>query len=442
MKPEVDKRLGKALSELGPLPVLRGTVARVQALANDTYSLTDDLVAAIERDEAFAMNLLRFANSAAARPIRARSIRQAVTLVGRRAIGRLALEAATYEFLQRFPGSGGASRGQIHVHAVAVAAAAAAIAQRGGAGVETAHLAGLLHDVGKLVLPLAFDAATVDEIALREPVGLRRAALERDHLGVDHAYVGALLARRSDMSDVVCAAIAFHHGGRSGQEAPTPEQASVQLGNALVGMAGGHHPDDELLHVALERLGLSPTELDALAEDSALTRGGVAAGSLAEKITQLERLAHTDELTGLANRRHWVAQVQEALSAGLGGAVLICDVDRFKAINDGHGHRAGDLVLTEVARVVGGQGVAGRLGGDEFALWVPGGKEEGTAAADAILAVADAGLAVEFEPPVTLSIGVACTASHGRELTDLLEAADRALYRAKAAGRRRVEQAV
>ena len=59
--------------------------------------------------------------------------------------------------------------------------------------------------------------------------------------------------------------------------------------------------------------------------------------------------------------------------------MLICDVDGFKSVNDTHGHRAGDLVLTEVARVLARHGVAGRLGGDEFGVWVRG--ERGRAAA-------------------------------------------------------------
>ena len=55
--------------------------------------------------------------------------------------------------------------------------------------------------------------------------------------------------------------------------------------------------------------------------------------------------------------------------------MLICDVDGFKRVNDTHGHRAGDLVLTEVARVLARHGVAGRLGGDEFGVWVREGED-------------------------------------------------------------------
>ncbi len=88
-------------------------------------------------------------------------------------------------------------------------------------------------------------------------------------------------------------------------------------------------------------------------------------------------VAHTDDLTGLHNRRSWLDTVRRELEAGTEGALLLCDVDGFKDVNDAHGHRAGDLVLTEVARVLARHGVAGRLGGDEFGLWVREGESAG-----------------------------------------------------------------
>src|SRR5512135_248974 len=125
--------LDEAIERLGPLPILHGTFTRVLELADDPQSSTAELVAALERDEAFAANLLRLANAAQyARRIRARTIRHAVTLVGRRAVRRLCLEVATYRFLELAPGNGGVSRGQMHVHAVAVAACAHAVAEKAG----------------------------------------------------------------------------------------------------------------------------------------------------------------------------------------------------------------------------------------------------------------------------------------------------------------------
>ena len=167
-----DTRVHDALRRIGPLPVLSGTVARIRTLADDPHGTTSDLVAVIESDEAFAANLLRYANSAAnARPIRARTIRQAVTLLGRRALVRIALEAATYRFLERFPGGAHLSRGQLHVHAVTVAAYAYTTAELRGAHTDTAHLAGLLHDVGKLLMPAAFGVVALEEIASEAPAG-------------------------------------------------------------------------------------------------------------------------------------------------------------------------------------------------------------------------------------------------------------------------------
>src|SRR3954470_58740 len=195
-------RVHHARRRIGPLPVLGGTVSRIRALAGDPHGTTTDLVKVIESDEAFSANLLRYANSAAnARPIRARTIRQAITLLGRRALIRLALEAETYRFLERFPGGAHLSRGQLHVHAVSVAASSFTAAELRGAHADTAHLAGLLHDVGKLLMPAAFGIEAVEKVATEAPMGGARAALERKRLGLDHAAAGGLLVGLSDPAD-------------------------------------------------------------------------------------------------------------------------------------------------------------------------------------------------------------------------------------------------
>lgn len=443
MKPDVRDRLARTIDDIGPLPVLSGTVARVRELAADPDATTPQLVAVIDADESFSANLLRYANSAAyARPLRARTIHQAVTMVGRDALARIATESATYSLLEQLPGAGGRSRGAMHLHAVGVAGCAVELAQRTGASGEVAHLAGLLHDIGKLVLPLAFGEQAIDAIARERPSGTPRVTLERERLGVDHAYAGALLADQEGARGELFQTISFHHGGLPGPECPTREIACVQLANAVVGMLAGEEADQELVHLALGRLDAPPAVLDEVAE-AALPKqpapSAVAGDGLAARIASLERLASTDELTGLANRREWLARSRARLARDERGALLVCDVDRFKQINDGVGHLTADLVLTEIARVLARHGDAGRLGGDEFALWVAcDGAEAAQRAAAAIVAEVAARLPGDGGlPAVTVSIGAALAVGAGLELTQLLETADTALYAAKDAGRAR-----
>ena len=434
-----DTRVHDALRRIGPLPVLGGTVSRIRSLAHDPHGTTTDLVKVIESDEAFSANLLRYANSAAnARPIRARTIRQAVTLLGRRALVRIALEAETYRFLERFPGGAQLSRGQLHVHAVTVAAYAATTAEIAGAHVDTAHLAGLLHDVGKLLMPAAFGVQPLEEIAHEAPYGSPRASLERARLGLDHAAAGALLVGLSEPADDVTRAIAYHHGGPTGLGCPSDESACVQVANILAHTVTGGEIDRDLLGIALERLNATPELLDEVAEKAGVAAVG-AHGDLAAAVGRLEAVAHTDDLTGLHNRRSWIETVRRELAAGHEGALLICDVDGFKAVNDTHGHRAGDLVLTEVARVLARHGLAGRLGGDEFGVWVREGEEPGRRAAARIAEDVQESLPVELvtgAAPIGITVGLAATPPGGAEVMELLEAADRELYAAKPGGRR------
>jgi diguanylate cyclase (GGDEF)-like protein/putative nucleotidyltransferase with HDIG domain len=439
--PKPDTRVLEALHRIGALPVLGGTVARIRALAEDPHGTTADLVTVVESDEAFSANLLRYANSAAAaRPIRARTIRQAITLTGRRRLVRIALEAETYRFLEHFPGGATISRGQLHVHAVNVAAYSLTTAELCGAHGDTAHLAGLLHDVGKLLMPAAFGVAAIERIAREAPSGAARAALERRRLGMDHAAAGAMLVGLSDPHDEVMRAIAYHHGGPGGNASPTSEAACVQIGNAVAHLLTEGETDWTVLNAALERLGRGPDLLDEVAERAGVAAAAAPHGELADQVGRLEAVAHTDDLTGLANRRAWIEAVRREVTARGEGALLICDVDGFKAVNDGHGHRAGDLVLTEVARVLSRHGLAGRLGGDEFGVWVVGDGEAGRRTARAIMDDVAGSLPEPLAggtTPLGVSVGVATVTEAGADVMELLEVADRELYAVKPGGRRR-----
>ncbi|HEU4973942.1 MAG TPA: HDOD domain-containing protein [Baekduia sp.] len=436
--PVAARSVAGAIDELAEFPVLDATVLRIIALCDDEDATAADLVDALERDATFAANLLRFANSAArAHPIRAKTIRQAVMLVGRRALRRLALEAATYRFLERSKGNGRASYGQMHLHAITVALGAAAAAEEARVAADTAHLAGLLHDVGKLVLPRVFGEDECDAVARDAPGGAERVLAERERFGIDHAQCGALLAERWALPADVAAIIAWHHGGPTGVAAPSDDAACVQLADNVAGMLAGQEADHALLEVSLARLGLTADALDVLADKVTHQDGRGEAARLAQRVEELERLSQTDDLTGLANRRHWLQTTRTALAENGGGAIVLCDIDHFRAVNDRHGHAAGDLVLTEIARILARHGHAGRLGGDEFAVLVQGNLPEAAQAAQRIMAQVGEAFEAGSGPKIDLSMGCAAAPTHGDELADLLEAADLALLDAKRAGRSR-----
>jgi diguanylate cyclase (GGDEF)-like protein len=167
----------------------------------------------------------------------------------------------------------------------------------------------------------------------------------------------------------------------------------------------------------------------------------------------LSRLSFSDALTGLANRRRFdeqldvewrrTARQQQPL------AVLMADIDAFKAYNDSLGHAAGDECLCAVAEVIRhttsrAGDFAARYGGEEFVLLIPGLSEvEARAYAEHLRAACEARAlphpASPVGPVVTLSIGVASwVPSPASSPTALFAAADAALYRAKQAGRNRV----
>ena len=163
---------------------------------------------------------------------------------------------------------------------------------------------------------------------------------------------------------------------------------------------------------------------------------------------QLQRLAATDWLTGCLNRGAFTNRVSHALTdSSASGALLILDIDHFKAINDNHGHDRGDDALRLIARtftsVCGPQTLVGRVGGEEFGIFLPGASAaEASNRAETIRnAIAQLTFrATGSHCPLSVSIGVA-TFQGPTDFCTLYRRADAGLYRAKSAGRDRIEVA-
>lgn len=166
------------------------------------------------------------------------------------------------------------------------------------------------------------------------------------------------------------------------------------------------------------------------------------------RFEEVTRLAVSDPLTGLPNRRRFLELAAQTFdrcrSSGQPLATFMVDIDRFKRVNDTYGHRVGDLVLVRVAAciqaVLRSGDIVGRIGGEEIAVVTVATPPDAMALAERLRrAVAGAGLESDDGPrAVTVSLGVACLEERDHCLSDLLDRADRALYAAKAAGRDRV----
>ncbi|MGE8103769.1 diguanylate cyclase domain-containing protein [Allorhizobium sp. NPDC080224] len=174
-------------------------------------------------------------------------------------------------------------------------------------------------------------------------------------------------------------------------------------------------------------------------------------GRLSERLEESEKrnreLAHRDALSGLANRLCFDNALNEAAErlAHAPFAVIACDLDRFKAVNDLHGHAAGDEVIRVVAErlreAVGESGLVGRVGGDEFVILVHAFRDRPRLSmlAQSIIASVSRPITLLSGPEVDvgISLGLAIAPENGAAARPIMAIADRALYASKQGGRGR-----
>jgi diguanylate cyclase (GGDEF)-like protein len=236
--------------------------------------------------------------------------------------------------------------------------------------------------------------------------------------------------------------------------------AAVPWGEGICGRAAATATallnEDSALAIPLEGfsgvagvLCLYAREKNAFTEDhlrvlsAAATKVAVAVEN-ALKYRQVERSAVTDMLTELPNARslflHLDSELSRAQRTGQTIAVLVCDLDGFKQINDRHGHLEGNRVLRAVARALRLQcreyDTVARLGGDEFVLVLPGQKPEsvGSKVEQLTSAVAEAGYETVHATCLGISVGVAYYPADGEDAEALLAVADQRMYREKQRG--------
>jgi diguanylate cyclase (GGDEF)-like protein len=225
---------------------------------------------------------------------------------------------------------------------------------------------------------------------------------------------------------------------------------STRIKDAVFGKESLHNDATELCAALLVALGMTISYLTLII---ALPLVTVLQRSF--RHTQLLNEARADAKTGLLNAATWereaTTEVLRAIRTGSPLAVGLLDLDRFKHINDTYGHLFGDEVLRQIAgtmtQILRDYDLAGRFGGEEFVMLLPQTRAvdafriaERVRAHIAQLPIYTGSSGGSERVPVTVSIGVAALdAGSRRELTELLAAADAALYRAKASGRDQVQ---
>jgi diguanylate cyclase (GGDEF)-like protein len=207
---------------------------------------------------------------------------------------------------------------------------------------------------------------------------------------------------------------------------------------------GGDRSEGLLL--VLRDLGAYRVAEEALREANFKLHEHVA--EIASLQVKLREQAIRDSLTGLFNRRYLEETLQRELAqsfrSGQPLGIVMIDIDYFKKLNDTYGHRAGDLALQALGRLLGGNtrggDVACRYGGEEFVLALPGATLEAALARAEQLRQAAQDLRIDFAGStlcISISAGVAAYPLHGERADQVLDGADKALYEAKNGGRNR-----
>jgi len=263
-------RLAEAFEAVERFPVLIESRERVIAAATSESAGVGDLVEAVETDVGLSMSVLRFANRGGLAAGGVAGVPQAVEVLKPSGVLAIAGTAPSFDF---FESNGGweLKPERFRVHALATQAAADRIGRAVGWGErDELAVAALLHDIGRLVISRLHPGYKVyfDAISRTPEQRLRD---ERDQLGIDHALVGGVLARRWNMPQRIAVAIERHHA-----EDADGLAAMVAAADMVAHYSQGEAISPERLRTACERCDLSPEALRELLYELPLPRGEMA----------------------------------------------------------------------------------------------------------------------------------------------------------------------
>ena len=233
-RPASEAALEALVRQVRDLPALPAAVLRVMQTADDPKASASDVARALASDQALAARVLKLANSAfygASRRIS--TVSEAVVILGLRTTRNLAMATSCEEMLTREVSGYAMQRGALWRHSLACGTAAQALAKRAGIrGVEEAFVAGLLHDIGKVILS-AYQREKF-ALTLRRTLeqGISYCEAEREIFGFDHAEAGARLLERWNLPSALVSAVRWHHTPQDAPES-SPLPMLVHVADAI-----------------------------------------------------------------------------------------------------------------------------------------------------------------------------------------------------------------
>lgn len=290
MNEEVKKRYQKIIQDLGQIPTMPTIAGKVMQIVNDPKSNAEDVAKFIAKDVALTSKVLRLANSAFyGIPRTISSVNSAIVILGFNTIRSLVLSASVIKIFPAKPGAVNFDRKAFWKHSFVVGMAARMLAthlrRRKLVDLEIAFAAGLLHDVGKLILEQFANQEYQQALKLAKEKALPLFAVEKAILGLNHADVSGMLVDKWQMPNELKFPIVHHHTPLEDQESPEMT-ALVHVANHLAHQAGSGCMQGEifapLVQECYARLALSVDEEGLLKELDVLLKEAEAFFSLIE----------------------------------------------------------------------------------------------------------------------------------------------------------------
>jgi len=496
----------KVIQDEKELPSLSTIAAKVVSMASNEEVSSNQLAETINKDPALTAKILKVVNSSFyAMRKQITTLSQAITILGLSVVRTLSLCISVLDVFSK--GSGSQFDYQEYWERSLASAVASKIISKklGDKEPEEAFLAGLIQNIGSLIFAKYYPEEYAKVLQEHYTLGTPIIDMEERRWGIDHVEIGQTLLSKWSLPPILVNSISYHHHPEKAENEAEPIKKIVRIVNLSDTIASiiydtnkkskltilrekaskyfqfGQEDIDDIMNSVSQEIETESQSFDISVKNfknyseilqeanlelgkmnltyeqmnrelqKAIAKAEQLAAELQEANKKLKEQAVTDGLTQLYNHRFFFDLLEKEFAKSqrhkLPLSCIMLDIDYFKIFNDTYGHKQGDLVLSEVARIlretVREGDIVARYGGEEFSAILP--KTEKDAArvvAERIRSnIENTAFPGNLEKgQVTISLGTSTMKNNEYDTaSELVESADQALYKAKENGRNRVE---